>query len=164
MPKPKPTVEQKQLRRIRKQWSGIHARIMISITLLVAGLPFLMMCFNFMAAAILFMLISVLVVYNVLVARFLKQEKTFLMQLDEAQIAVIQQTAASEDTEQEDLKTWAHSVLAARENAFREAEKELLRASSPSHDGMLLRPTMENYDTPKEELLRASEPEKTPLG
>jgi hypothetical protein len=63
--------------------------------------------------------------------------------------------AESAASRQPEIQKQAVSLLKAYHGAMEDAKKELLRSSTSSHDGMLLRPTTENHETPKEELLRA---------
>jgi len=97
--------------------------------------------------------LSMLIPIGFLVQR---KETTWLKSLTEEKKALLERAAHSQKYDRWDRGKPARDILKAYHKLEVNAEKELLRASKPTNDETLLRPTTAYNETQKEELLRAS--------
>lgn len=152
------TEEQKQVKRIIKRWQAFNFQ---------KRTPFGLLCLAFFAyiayrcwklqTAIIpisyFAIYGGIIVFSWLLSWHLR--KRFVSELtEEEQILLI-------NTPENQLEPYERIYIKDFMKASRvmPSSKELLRASSPTHDdGTLLRAATQNHDIPQEELLRASHP------
>jgi MFS family permease len=160
MLKPELTEEQ---RKIAHLYIAYH-RISLPVTLafacfmLVSSIVDIFFKHSFPFWRIIFIVSALLLLLMFLSAK--RNETKWLKNLTEEERTLLERAAESRGQSPFYSGKTAKDILKAYHKVEVNAEKELLRASTPSHDGTLLRPTTENHETPKEELLRASEEAK----
>lgn len=164
MPKPELSEEQKQIKRLRL-WCR---RLASDWNFTLRGFIFSILFTTFMAVFLLFLkllikphkevLASIFVVsicasflFASPIFCFLRQR--FLRQISDQEKICLEEIAQKGNDE----SLGAKQILMELSCRVVLPEKELLRASKPLDGNTLLRPTVGNEETPKEELLRASE-------
>jgi hypothetical protein len=159
--------EQEQMKPLLAKWKSIdnemlnlaHQFSFFCLWMMVIALVLLLLNRLFpplnSVAGIIF-IISLMMISVVSEIRRQLSRRWFLRRISEADRTRLEKIALSSN----DDSPLAKSLLEACGNHKIRPQDELLRASTPSHDGMLLRPTVTNTETPKEELLWASEEAK----
>jgi hypothetical protein len=167
MPKPELSSQQKQLKKITDAWR--RRQILVFLWLIVPSLM-LFVPYKFISdkpvLAIAMLVIGIGCFIGMAISAYFAS-KTFIRDLTPEQVEILE--CAEQIPEMDSIyksstkmgtRYTANFMLELHRMWAQTPKEELLRASTPSHDGTLLRPTMENLEAPKEELLRASDEQR----
>lgn len=155
--------DQRQFNRIMKRWSFNASKTLFGVFVLFFGgyLAFTMFPNNLFLFTLGCSIAAAFFALNMF--RYWRQEQKMLRSLTPEELALIERVANAKSHSSREVASSASRLLQAHQSAMVRADKELLRASAPSTGDTLLRASIASDDTPKEELLRASEETKISL-